>query len=87
MHPFKRGLFFCGGERSEASVKAAKRFDAAEKSAPFEWMHPGDPRKSVSFEGCIRTIPQNQSRLNECIRAIPQKEALGNSVKTDQEKA
>jgi hypothetical protein len=41
MCTFKRGLFFCGGERSEASVKAAKRFDAAEKSAPFEGTHPG----------------------------------------------
>jgi hypothetical protein len=40
MNPLKRGPFFCGGERSEASVKAAKRFDAAEKSAPFQWIHP-----------------------------------------------
>jgi hypothetical protein len=45
MNPFVWGLFFCGGERSEASVKAAQRFDAAEKSAPYEWIHPGDPVK------------------------------------------
>jgi hypothetical protein len=43
MNPFVWGLFFCGGPRSAASVKAAKRFDAAEKSAPYEWIHPGDP--------------------------------------------
>jgi hypothetical protein len=40
LNMFKWGLFFCGGERSEASVKAAKRFDAAEKSAPFEHIQP-----------------------------------------------